>query len=194
MEDLNDIARIESAKFGLEYAAVMSFISVESGGKGFNVDGKIIIQFEPKWFKRKQPYAPTGAWSINGVERQSKEWLAFNNAFSIDKDSAMQSTSIGLGQIMGFHYKRLGYSSVGEMWDDAKRGIDRQLWQMCKFIATDIKLQSCLKAHDWDGVATLYNGSGYKQLAKKIGREPYDISLQKAYASFKTKQNNEKTD
>lgn len=184
---LSDIIRAESSKFGFEYETIAAFISVESGGKGFNSDGKLIIQFEPSWFKRKQPYAPTGLWSVNKVERQSAEWLAFNSAFKISPDSAMQSTSIGLGQIMGFHYSRLGYHSVGEMWDDAKKGLDRQVWQICKFIATDIKLQSCIKAHDWDGIATLYNGSGYKALAKKIGREPYDISLQKAYNSLKNK-------
>jgi hypothetical protein len=46
----------------VEYAALMAFISVESGGQGFNVDGKIIIQFEPSWFKKKAPYAPSGKW------------------------------------------------------------------------------------------------------------------------------------
>jgi len=70
------------------------------------------------------------------------------------------------------------------MWDDAKKGIDRQLFQIIKFIESDIKLISAIKAHDWDSIATLYNGSSYKELAKKIGREPYDISLKKAYESF----------
>ena len=97
----------------------------------------------------------------------------------------MQSTSIGLGQIMGLHFKRLGYDSVGEMWDDAKKGIHRQVWQICKFISTDIKLQSCLKSKDWDGVASRYNGSGYKDIAKKYGREQYDISMKAAYEKFK---------
>lgn len=41
----------------------------------------------------------------------------------------MKSTSIGLGQIMGFHYALLGYKTVGEMWDDAKKGLVNQVDQ-----------------------------------------------------------------
>jgi len=162
-------------------------MEVETGGQGFDSStGKILIQFEPAWFRKRAPYAPSGKWSVNGVERQAAEWLAFNDAFHIDRNAAMESTSIGLGQILGLHYQRLGYASVGAMWDDAKQGLDRQVWQMCRFISTDIKLRSCLLAHDWDGVATRYNGAGYKALAQRIGRETYDVSLAKAYNKYST--------
>ena len=43
---------------------------------------------------------------------------------------------------------------------------------------------SALKAHDWDGVASLYNGAAYKEMAIKWGREQYDITLTKAYLKF----------
>lgn len=185
-KNLLQIIKDTANEFGLDWRAVASFFEVETGGIGFSsTTGKIIIQFEPIWFKRKATYAPSGAWSVNKVDVQAKEWEAFNNAFSLNKEAAMQSTSIGLGQIMGLHYARLGYKSVGEMWDDAKKGEYRQVWQVCKFISTDIKLKSCLKSLDWDGVATLYNGSGYKELAKKYGREPYDQSMKNAYLKFK---------
>lgn len=168
-----------------ETAAILAFISVETGGEGFSSDtGKIIIQFEPSWFRKKEPFAPSGKWSVNKVDVQSKEWSAFSNAFSIDPDSAMESTSIGLGQIMGFHWKRLGYKSVGEMWNDAKNGIDHQFWQIVKFIETDKALLSAIEFHDWDKLASIYNGSHYKELAIKLGREPYNVSLQKAYERF----------
>ena len=185
MKELLPIIKSVATSFGIEPAAVASFIEVETGGMGFNHDGKIIIQFEPAWFRKFEKYAPSGLWSVNKVDVQSKEWLAFNNAFGINPNHAMESTSIGLGQIMGFHYSRFGYKSVGEMWDDAKKGIERQIWQICKFISTDIKLQSCLKAHDWDGVATIYNGSGYKALAIKYHRLPYDQSMSIAYNKYK---------
>ncbi len=168
-----------------DVAALLAFLEVETGGKGFDpTTGKIIIQFEPVWFKRQAPYAPSGLWSVNKVDVQLKEWSAFNDAFAKDKEAAMESTSIGLGQIMGFHYKRLGYSSVGEMWDDAKKGLDRQLWQLIEFIRTDPALQNAINMGDWDKVASIYNGSGYKELAKKIPRESYDISLVKAYKKY----------
>lgn len=167
---------------GLEYAALKAFIDVESGGIGFaNDTGKIIIQFEPAWMRKLNPYTPSGKWSANGVERQSKEWEAFNDAFAKDKESAMKATSIGMGQIMGFHYKALGYKTVGDMWDDAKRGEYQQVLQMVRFIKSIPPLYKALQNKNWHLVATYYNGSGYLALAKKIGREPYNISLQKAY-------------
>ena len=100
----------------VEPTALLAFISVETGGKGFDdITGKIIIQFEPAWFRKKAPYTPSGKWSVNRVERQAKEWEAFNDAFRKNPDAAMQATSIGIGQIMGFHYARLGFKSVGDI-------------------------------------------------------------------------------
>lgn len=168
---------------GLDYASLMAFISVESGGKGF-INGKIVIQFEPVWFKKKAPFAPSGKWSINKVENQAKEWIAFNNAFSISPDAAMQATSIGLGQIMGFHYKRLGYKSVGEMWDSFKASEYNQVLGIAKFIKTDPGLFNALKGKNWHMVAVKYNGSEYKELAKKYNREPYNISMEKAFVKY----------
>ena len=121
-----------SKEFGVPAANILAFIEVETGGYGFSENGKIKIQFEPVWFKRRAPYAPSGRWSYNKIDIQSKEWIAFNDAFYKDADAAMESTSIGIGQIMGFHYKRLGYNSVGAMWDDAKASEERQIWNIQK--------------------------------------------------------------
>lgn len=184
---INETLLKEIAKAnGIESSALKAFIQVETGGIGFAKDtGKLIIQFEPGWFKRKAPYAPSGAWSVNKVDRQSQEWIAFNDAFAKNPNAAMESCSIGIGQIMGFHYKTLGYATVGEMWDDAKRGEYQQVLQMVRFIKSMPLLYKALTEKNWHLVATYYNGSGYKDLAKKYGREPYDISLRKAYEKFK---------
>lgn len=179
----------EANRIGVEPEALASFIKTESGGYGFDKStGKIIIQFEPVWFKRKVPYAPSGKWSLNKVEVQAKEWIAFNDAFKINPNGAMESTSIGLGQVMGFHYKRLGYSTVGEMWDDAKRGEDRQIFQLAEFIRTDAVLHNAIKRKDWHTVAVRYNGAKYKEMAKKWGREPYNITMRKNYNYFVSKE------
>ena len=194
--------------FGFEWEVCAAFIQVESAGKGFDSrTKKIMIQFEPSWFKKKasaefkyyqellkksnhtdleKQYIKD--WKevlANKVLVQSKEWPAFNKAFKINPDAAMESTSIGLGQIMGFHYKRLGYRTVGAMWDDAKKGEDRQIWQMLKFLDTDTRMKKAIKDKNWHLIATYYNGSGYQALAKRLGREPYNISMEKAYNKFK---------
>lgn len=172
--------KYEACRIGVEVESLMAFVKVESGGKGFNADGKLVIQFEPKYFFQR-----TKIMINNGVSNQAAEWKAFNEAFKINPNAAMESTSIGLGQVMGAHWKRLGYKSVGEMWDDAKKGLDRQIFQMAEFIRTDVRLIKALKEKNWHLVATYYNGAGYKALAQKLGREPYDLSMKKAYESYK---------
>jgi len=179
------VSKAKSA--GLKPSQLLSFVEVETGGKGFDSDtGKLMIQFEPIWMKRLAPYTPSGSWSINKVDVQSREWIAFNDAFKKNPNSAMESTSIGLGQIMGFHYKRLGFKTVGEMWDYSKESIDNQIELVIKFIKTDHNLLRALVEENWHIVASIYNGSQYKEMAKKWGREPYNESLKKANEKYKS--------
>lgn len=184
MKKLRSVVQVSAKEFNLDFASLMAFIEVESSGQGFGRDGRLIIQFEPSWFRRLSSNASYGKWCRNGIEGQSKEWDAFEDACLVDKRVAMECTSIGLGQILGLHWKRLGYPSVQEMWDDAMAGIDRQIWQLCKFIDTDKRLKSALERKDWHKVASIYNGVGYQKLAEKLGREPYNISLEKAYRRY----------
>lgn len=169
-------------EFYLDWKVLTAFIQVESGGRGFDSEtGRLIIQFEPAWFRKMEPYAPSGKWSLNGVERQKQEWEAFEDACKISAEVAMKSTSIGLGQVLGINFSRLKYSTVQEMWSDAEKGHERQIWQMAMFIYTDKNLLKAIKEKNWTKVAELYNGPKFREIAKKYNREPYDISMQKAY-------------
>jgi hypothetical protein len=171
--------------YGIEYASLMAIIATETPMQGFDSKtGKLLIQFEPSWFRKKEPFAPSGAWSVNKVDIQSKEWIAFNDAFAIDPVSAMESTSIGLPQIMGFNFKQAGYGSVNEMWDDFKKGEANQIEALCRFIVNNKKLLSAVRVRSWDIVATIYNGKGFRELAKKLGREPYDITLRNNFLKY----------
>lgn len=176
---------LKRSRGNYELAALMAVVEVETGGRGFDpATGRILIQFEPSWFRRKAPYAPSGKWSVNKVDVQKKEWEAFSDAFSKNANAAMESTSIGLAQIMGLHYRRLGYKTVGQMWDDAKTGIEAQVRQLIRFIDTDSRLALAVKVHDWARVATIYNGAGFRALARKYGRQPYDQALRAAYNKY----------
>ncbi len=163
---------------GVDFASLMAFIRVESGGLGFSPStGKIIIQFEPAWFHNKAPSAPPGKWSSNKVEGQSAEWIAFNDAFAKDPKAALLSTSIGLMQVMGFNYAKCGYSSVNEMWDDFKKGEYQQVKGAAIFIKNSPKLHEALKDKDWECVAYYYNGANYAV-------NKYDQKLKAAYRKY----------
>lgn len=97
----------------------------------------------------------------------------------------MESTSWGLPQIMGFHWKRLGYASVRDLVDDFNKGEFQQVAALCRFIRSDNNLFKALQAHDWHKVALIYNGPAYENMAIKWGREPYNTSLEKAHNKFK---------
>ena len=165
-------------EFGLAYSKVAAVKDVESGGKGFDsVTQKIIIQFEPAWFRKKSPYTPSGKWSLNGVERQLQEWIAFNDAFSRNANAAMESTSVGMMQVMGFHWKLLGFKSVGAMWDYAKVSEANQLRLGLKFIKSNKKMFNALISSDWKTFAYYYNGEKYYLLG-------YDKKLETAEKKY----------
>lgn len=157
-----------ACKHGYTFARLNAVVKVESGGIGFDPKtGKIIIQFEPHWFKRKNTDwikdTKNTTWQVNKVDGQAKEWSAFNSAFASDPNAAMESTSIGLMQVMGFHYKTLGFKTVGAMWDFAKISEANQLELAIRFIKSIPKLDKALKSGDAATFAYYYNGSGYKQ-------------------------------
>lgn len=174
---------------GIEYAALMAFLEVEGSGKGFDsATGKILIQFEPLWFKKNvkdwENHKGKGIWVNNKVENQANEWAAFNDAFYEDQEAAMLSTSIGMCQIMGFNFKQAGYNSVSEMWDDFKKGEYEQVKSLIHFIKANTKLYNAVKSKSWGTVASIYNGAGYKEMARKNNQVPYDEKLSKAYVKY----------
>ena len=163
-----------SSEFGIPVPSIKAFYFVESSGDGFDpVTGKIKIQFEPSWFKKF-----TNVVINNKVDVQKKEWEAFNLAFAKNPDKAMESTSWGAMQVMGFHFKRLGFDTVGEMVDFAKETETNQLWLGLKFIQTDSRLYNALLSKDWKKVAYYYNGSGY-------AINQYDKKLEQAEIKFR---------
>ena len=183
MDRITDIEIEQLAtKNGYSFAMLKAIIEVESGGIGFSRStGKIIIQFEPSWFKRKfddwKKFSEGYSWFSNGVGDQDAEWTAFNNAFSLDADAAMESTSIGMMQVMGFHWKMLGFSSVGAMWDFAKESEANQVDLALRFIKANPKLDQAVKSNDFTLIAYYYNGAGYKKFN-------YDERLKKQFKFY----------
>jgi hypothetical protein len=183
---------------GLTYPIFAAFLQVESGGSGFDPrTGKIIIQYEPHVFCRyleqfKVPYKLSityenkkkkyrvdakGLSLFNGVEGQEAEWKAFNTAFKMHQQSALLSTSLGLSQVLGMNYRKLGYNTVNEMWDSFKASEENQVKGMAQFIVNTPGLHTALLRNDWQTSAKLYNGAGYKV-------NKYDVKLEKAFNKF----------
>lgn len=164
--------QVIATSFEIELPALLAVIAVESSGDGFDpVTKKIKIQFEPYHFKKR-----TGVLIKNGVEGQAAEWTAFKAALVINPKAAYESTSWGLGQIMGFNHKLAGYASAKEMVDDFSTGEYKQLLGMINFIKNQPLMYKALKEKDWLTFARLYNGPKQKG---------YDTKLKFAYDKYK---------
>lgn len=164
-----------SNNYDLDPNIVNAIMLVESSGKGFDPKtGKIMIQFEPHWFKKLAKNPPEGQiWRNNKVEPQSGEWKAFNDAFRINPTAAMLSTSIGLMQVMGFNHEICGFADVGSMWDFAKESEINQLELGLRFIIKQIGVKP-VRDRDWDKIARIYNGPAYKKYS-------YDAKMKRAF-------------
>jgi len=165
---------------GYDYRVLKSIIQVESSQRGFDLDtGKIIIRFEPAWFMREYKDWVTETthvtWKNNKAGNQYAEWQAFNSAFALNADAAMKSTSIGMMQLMGFHYAEIGFKTVGELWDFAKESEYNQVLLAIKWIKTVRPLDIAIKNKEWQKIAYYYNGENYRA-------HHYDNKLFTAYS------------
>ena len=120
---------IRAAKtLGCDVAAIKAFAKVESRGTGFLPDGKPVILFERHIFHRllKQKGLSCDDTSIcstrtGGYLGGSKEHERLERAVKIDRDSALQSASWGMFQVMAFNWKLCGYESLQSFINAAHR-------------------------------------------------------------------------
>lgn len=172
---------------GVPAAALRAVIDVECKGDGFNNDGTPVILFERHVFRqrliangkpdialkamRERPdlcNTTTGAYGLYSAQHNR---LAV--AATFDRDSALESASWGIGQVMGYHWKDLGYVSLQAFINDMYRDEASQLKAMCKFIVKN-GLDKYLRNRDWKNFAQRYNGKDY-------AKNSYDVKLATAY-------------
>lgn len=199
MSKLTETDYIKLAKeFLLEVKTIKAIVAVEASGSGFSSDGKIKIQFEPHVFAqelvklkiahtinisyanlpggkqlRQYTIVCNGITITNGVEAQGAEYKAYESAKAINTEAAMIATSFGLGQIMGFNYKKAGFVNVAGMIEGFNAGEIVQLRGMLNFIKAS-GLIATLQQKNWAAFACKYNGPKYKDFN-------YDTRLQEAY-------------
>ena len=117
----------EAAK--IDPAALLAVIEVESGGKFFaRVRGKDepLIRFECHYFDRRLDEGQRAAARAAGLSSpiagkvpnprgQEERWALVDRAAEFSRAAALESVSWGIGQIMGAHWKSLGFGSVEEL-------------------------------------------------------------------------------
>lgn len=178
---------------GVEEAAVKAIASVESSGDGFITDKsgnklpKILFE-RHVMFKRLRDFTPIKSSDVaakypdivnptpGGYEGGLAEHERLDRAVKIDRVTALESASWGAYQVLGMHWKVLGYPSVQAFVNDAYTE-DGQLNIFIKFIQADKRLVKALKEKDWTTFARIYNGPNYS-------KNSYDIRLKEAYNKY----------
>lgn len=179
----------------VEPAAIKAVVRVESAGRGYLKDGRVLILFERHKFhdflEKQNPALARETFAkypnicnpkSGGYYGGVGEYPRFSLAFGIDKEIAMKSASWGLFQIMGFNHKSAGYDSIHDFVDAMKEGEGKQLLAFCNFVKSNKAMHAALKKQDWETFAKLYNGIAYK-------KNNYDSKLANAYARYKTSGN-----
>jgi hypothetical protein len=177
---------------GLEAAALLAIAAVESGGQVFAlVDGRQepLIRFEGHYFDRRlsaekqaaaraQGLAAPMAGAIANPKDQAGRWKMLERAAAIDAKAAYESVSWGIGQVMGAHWRSLGYESVDALVEGARSGALGQIRLMVRYIEM-AELTQALRDRDWPAFAHGYNGPGYRKNA-------YDEKIADAYEHYAT--------
>lgn len=169
---------------GCDLPSLWAVMAVETRGFGF-----LPLTRQPKiLFERHVFYRLTGgAHGNNGDISSSKsggylggaaEYARLEAAAKLNQEAAIGSASWGLGQIMGYHAKRLKYASAMDMAQAFGKGEDEQISAMGKFIATESELAKALVAGNWRKVAFYYNGSNY-------AKNEYDAKLEYHYEKYR---------
>lgn len=186
-EVIEDIRKI-AAEFGLEPAALLAIAEIESGGHAFAaVEGRRepLIRFEGHYFDRRLSdenrararrlgLSSPAAGGIANPASQAARWRMLDRAMAIDRKAACESTSWGLGQVMGAHWAWLGYASVDALVTEARASAAGQARLMARYIVK-AGLSDALSRRDWAAFARGYNGPGYRA-------NRYDSKLASAFA------------
>ena len=182
--------RVQATALGIEPAALKAVLEVETRGSGFNNDGTPIILYERHKFysglRAINWITKSDAWSKaypdlcnpkpGGYGKESEQHSKLERAANLNREVALESCSWGLGQVMGYHWKSLGYASIQDFVNAMYKDEASQLDAVCRFIEVN-GLIGALKRKDWAAFARGYNGMNY-------AINKYDTKLDNSYAKW----------
>lgn len=171
---------------------MVGVIGAESGGNAFSADGRMIIRFENhiffnEWGKNNQDvffrffqfdqsagaghtnhkFRPNMTEDFQGFHgNQEREWQVLTFARNLSDTAALRSISMGAPQIMGFNFKRVGFESVQQMFEEFARSAHAQIIGLFDFVREPLGISTAIQAlqnGDFFTFAGIYNGRSRQQ-------------------------------
>ena len=161
-------------------AEIKAVAEVEGRNSGFNEKGLPKILFEGHWFWRytKGKYGMTNysypKWVRTFYNMDQHKRLKL--AVAKDRVAALKSTSWGMFQIMGFNYRKAGFSTLQSFINAMFKSEREHLLAFCNFVIS-AGLDDELRNQEWAEFAHGYNGPGFAE-------NKYDIKLEAAYKKY----------
>ena len=190
-----------ATQLGIDPATAVAVLTVESGGRAFDANGRMLIRFENhvfydrwgkdnigvfqqhfqfnaerRWTGHVWRPAAHEAWRTAHTS-QDEEWRVFEFARTLNDTAAKLSISMGSAQIMGFNYATLGFGSVQQMFDAFSTSERDQIIGFFAFIrgrTSASKRIAALQAMDFVAFARMYNGPGQAAHYGNLIRSAYD--------------------
>ena len=171
-------------------AALKAVMEVECRGSGFNADGTPVILFERHIFYRQLLSSGLSGLAKRAVKERpdlcnpvmggygpaSSQHGRLAAATLYDRACALESASWGLGQVMGYHWRSLGYPTLQHFVNAMYRSEADQLDALCQFIRYN-GLTDALRNGRWALFASRYNGPAYR-------KNRYDEKLEAAFKKW----------
>ena len=164
----SEIAAI-ALRLGCTPKQVRAVAKVESGGAAFDKQGRPKILFERHLFHR----ATSGAYSVAAFSNSAgggygeDSWEKLTQAACKNVDAAFSSTSWGRFQVLGMHWKVLGYPSPIDMAYSAVLSEAGHYTMLARYVEAN-GLKPAIQALSSNpetcrAFASGYNGAGYRK-------------------------------
>lgn len=188
-----DEIKKQASALGVDPAALIAVMQVECKTSGFQKDGQPVVLFERHVFLQRLIANNETAIANRAMQERSdlcnpksggyglfsEQHKRLADAAKYHRQSALESASWGIGQVMGYHWKDLSYQSCQDFINAMYQGESGQFDAMCRFIRNN-GLVPYLKSENWAGFARRYNGFDYQ-------KNSYDTKLKAAFDEAKIK-------
>lgn len=155
-------------ELGVETAAIRAFAAIEAPRGGFMESGHPTILLERHvWHRLTGGKFDTMAPDLSnkipgGYGSYADQPMRLRRAMSFDAQTAQQSCSWGLFQIMGYNWKVSGFDSLAAFVAAMHSNVQAHLRAFVSFVQkSHPKMLKAMQALDWETVARLYNGPDY---------------------------------
>lgn len=173
---------------GISTSTLKGVTEVEARGAGYDSEGRPKILTEPHVFYKRLSKGKREAavkaglayskWGTRPYPRTSElNYQRLKKMMAIDETAALESTSWGMFQIMGFNYKDSGYASVQQMVEAFVSGGEKEHLDAFTRLVDAWSLEDELQRRDAAGFARKFNGPGY-------AKNKYHTKLIQAWKKF----------